>query len=221
MAEDVSILQEIDEALRADKAAQFWARNSSAVITFCIVIVLAAAVSELWKNHLRGVHERQTSQLVKAITLAEAGKYNEAISGYERAEEDGGQLALLATLQRAQTLAEMKQEDKAIGVYEGIARDGKAPVLFRDYAAVQADVLAHNLALATGKPPAVTEGAKEARQSGRPYAAFLAEIDALRSGDPKSAATALNGVIADKDVPFSERSRAGMLLESLGRADSK
>jgi len=218
MAEDVSILQEIDEALRADKAAQFWERNSGAVITFCVVIVLATAVSEFWKSHMRSVHEQQTSTLAQAITLAEAGKYSEAISGYEQVEADGGQLALLAKLQRAQTLAEMKQEDKAIEVYNSIATSGqgKVPDIFRDYAAVQADILAHNLALASGRPAVATEGGKEARASGRSYASFFTEIDALRSGDHKNATALLNSVVSDKDAPFSERARAGMLLGSLG-----
>jgi len=220
MAEDVSILQEIDEALRADKAAQFWERHSSAVITFCVVIVLATAVSEFWKSHMRSVHEQQTSELAQAITLAEIGKYSEAISGYEQVEADGGQLALLAKLQRAQTLAEMKQEDKAIEIYNSIAAgaQGKVPDIYRDYAALQADILAHNVALATGKPAVATEGGKEARASGRPYAPFFTEIDALRMSDRKNATALLNSVVSNKNAPFSESARAGLLLGSLGES---
>jgi len=217
MAEDAGILQEIDEALRADKLSQLWARHSGSIIAFCVLVVLTSAASAFWKNHQREVHERQTGKLTQATMLADTGKYNEAMGMFEQIEGDGGPLGAIASLKHAQTLIDMKQQDKALTVYNDLASDkhGGAPDVFRDYAALQADIMAHNQTWPDKKPAASTDGWAAAMGGDRAFATAFAELNALRSGDSKNASALLDGVVSNKDAPFSERERAAQLLDSL------
>jgi hypothetical protein len=210
MAEDTSIFQEIDEALRADKAQELWKRHSGEILTFCVMVVIATAASVLWKNHVREVHEETTGTLTQAVTLAQDGKYPEAISLYEKVEAKGGGLGGLAALRHAQALIALKQEDKALTLYKDVSagRKADAPETLRDYAALQADILAHNEALASGKP--VTDGSKPAAGSDNSFSRSFAELDALRTlqaGDAKAAAAKLEKIANDPAAPFSLRMR--------------
>jgi hypothetical protein len=217
MAEDVSILQEIDEALRADKASQFWERNSGTIITFCVLLVLSTAASAFWKSHQREAHASQTGKLMEAIMLLDEGKGPEATALFGQVEHDGGPLAAFASIKDAQTYLRMNQFDKAIEAYNAVAsgKQGDTPDVLRDYAALQADILAHNQAMFSGKPAVATLGGQEARGAGRPFAGALSELDALRTTDAKSASALLGAIVADKDVPLSQRMRATQLLETL------
>ncbi len=215
MAEDTSLLQEIDDALRADKVEQFWARNSSAIITFCVMIVLASAASVLWRNHLHDLHEQQTSLLFQATRLASQGKNSEAIGIYEKAEAQGGKLAALAGLKHAEALIALGQQDKALAVYTDIAagKEGDAPDTLRDYARLEADILTHNRAAAAGKPVAAPE--PQAAGAFRRTEAELAALRALQKGDGKAASAALTRLAGDEATPLSMRERDIELIGSI------
>ncbi len=135
MAEDVSILSEIDEALRADNLQQLWDRHGKALITFCILAVLATTGSVLWKNHQRSLHEQQTALLARAATAEQAGKNDEAIGYYTQVEGQGGGMAELAGLRHAALLVSQSRQDKALELYKSIA-DGKLgdAQMLRDFA---------------------------------------------------------------------------------------
>lgn len=210
MAEDTSLLQEIDEAIRADKVEQFWARYSGLLMGCCILAVLATAAGALWKNHQKDLHERQTGFLVQGSTLAGEGKYGEAIGMFEKARDEGGALATLAELSRAQALLEMKHEDKALAAYNGIAASHNG---LSDFARLQADIIAHNQAIAAGKPLAPASAPKDGT-----YVQMHAELAAVRtllSGNSKGAGVMLDAIVKDETAPMSERRRAGEMLATI------
>jgi hypothetical protein len=214
MAEDVSIMQEIDEALRADKLQQLWARHNEAILTFCVMAVLASAGSVLWKNHLHDLHERQTGWLAEAATLEQQGKYDAAAGVYQKVEDEGGALAGLAGIRHAAVLISLKQEDKALALYNSVAggKEGDTPV-FRDFAALEAAILAGNQSLNAGKPASAATAAAGGifHQS----ATELGALNALGAGDRKTASFLLGSILSDEAAPYSQRARASELLDSI------
>jgi hypothetical protein len=215
MPEDVSILSEIDEALRADKLQLLWANHGKAIITFCAMLVLSTAGSVLWKNHVRALHEMQTSLLAKAADVEEDGKNDEALGYYKQVEDAGGSLSALATLKHAKLLVAMKQQDKALPLYQSLT-DGKVSGItppLRDFAKLQVSIIESNQAFKAGKSehPAPV-GNEDVFLS---TATEISALDALNAGDTKTAAELLNAVLANDSAPYSQRVRASELLDSI------
>lgn len=217
MAEDSGLLNEIDEALRADRLQQFWASHSGIIIACCVLAVLSASASALWKSHMHGVHARQTGNLVQAALQAENNDAKGAIETLKKVQADGGQLAALAGLKEAQISLDMNQPKEALTAYNdlAVAKYGKAQILFHDYAALQADVLAYNQGPMKDISSAAADVGKKARSDGRVFADAFAELDAIRAKDGKTTAPLLEGIINNPEAPFSQRARAMELLDFL------
>jgi len=218
MAEDVSILSEIDEALRVDNLQEFWAKNGRALITFCVLAVLATTGSVLWKNHQRSVHEQATNLLAKAATAEQAGKNSDAIDYYGQVEGQSGALAQLAALRHAALLISMNQPDKALSLYHSVSDGslGDAQTL-RDFANLEIMILESNRDLkagATGKKggPIVITGGTGAFFASE---AEIGAMNALRAGDAKTAATILQDIVTNESAPYSQRLRDAQLEDAI------
>lgn len=207
MTEDVSIFQEIDDALRAEKLQEIWSRYSGFIIAFCVIAILSTAISEIWKNHRREVNERETSELIESNNLAQSGKYEEAIVLYEKIEDEGGKLSTIAALHHAQALLALKQQDKALAVYDAVmqGKKGDGPASLRDFATLQVSILRDNAK--TGTKTHVT-----ADNIFSQNIAEVSAVDALLSGDNKSTSSSFTAIMNNENAPISQRARAADLM---------
>ena len=213
MAEDTSILYEIDESLRAEKLQRFWQRFGKLVLAGCASIILLTAGWVAWKNHMQEVYAKQTDILIQATTLAQAGKLNEAEPLFEQAQQGTQGFAVLAKLQHASALLAAGQNDKALALYTGIAKDSSRnmDMALRDFAALQASVITLN--------QHGTEDMAEAMDRGRPFAPIAQENKAarlLKDGKDKEARALLKPLAENNTSPMSEHARA---MELSGSAD--
>jgi hypothetical protein len=211
MAEDVSILSEIDNL------QQFWERHGKALIGFCVLAVLATAGSVLWKNHVLAEHQQATALLAKAASAEQDSKNDVAIGYYTQVEGDGDALAQIAGLRHAALLVSMNQQDKALELYRSIA-DGKLgdTRTLRDFANLQIMILNSNRSLnaAAGskKGPVVITGGNGVFFSSE---AEVGALSALRAGDTKTAETILNDVVTNESAPYSQRLRDSELQDAI------
>jgi hypothetical protein len=215
MADDLSLLQEIDESLRVEKLQQFWKRFGNLVVAGCIGIVLFTIASVLWKNHLHTMHMQQTSALLQADALMQSGKYDKVATILGDAAHGTGDIAGFARLRIAEALLKNGKLDKAQKVYAAMA-DGErgTDAALSDFAALQNIILADNRHTAV----AATQAANE----GRPFAGMVQEIKAaqlLNSGKPKEADILLQAIAGDETEPVSERARAMELLDVTGESN--
>jgi hypothetical protein len=216
MTEETTLLTEIDDALRADKLEQIWQRHGALIIGFCVLAVLATAAGTFWKNHLLEEHMRDTGILAQGTTLAQDGKYGEAITLFEKIELEGGSLGAVAGLKHAEALANLKQDDKAAALYRTIAASGDAPISLRDYARLQGDILAHNAASAAGKPAPAQDPAAAKNTTFSQSTREAQALWALKSGDTKTAKELLNAILADDMASMTARTRASDILQTIG-----
>ena len=217
MAEDVSILSEIDDALRVDNLKQFWARYGKTLIAFCVLVVLASSGSVLWKSHLRSVHERQTALLAKAATVETTGKNDEAIGYYAQVEGQGGPLAEIAGLRHAALLVSMNQQEKALALYKSVANGQLGDTqMMRDFANLEIMILNSNIELGASAPakkgPIVITNGSGAFFSSE---AEIGALNALRAGDRPTAVTILTGIVSNKSAPYSQRLRDSELADAI------
>lgn len=212
MADDISLLQEIDEALRADKAYNFWKRYGKLVLAGCVGIVILTAVSAYWKNRLHNEELRHTQLMLKAAVLVANAQYAEAPAILEQSTNWPKSIASLATLQKADILFKAGQRDKAAVALKEVATNPKADEALKDIAALR-------LHMQTSE-----KGLGGADAVGRPFAVLAGQIKAaqlLEEGKNKEATDVLKAIIAVSPALSVERERTEELLQLASQDENK
>lgn len=214
--EDVSIFQEIDEALRVENMEKLLRRYGKTLIAGMVGIILVTAASVIWKNYQREHNVTNTSILMQAQELADSGKYQDAAQKFAEAEHGRGGVAAIAKLRHAQMLMKMGDREKALKLYQEIATSRSTDEAIKDLSTLDADVISSNKNL-----PEKNSGSdlQSVSAKGHPFAPMALELSALRmqnAGKHKEAHDLLAGMIDDPYLPLSERERIMELLDLHG-----
>lgn len=122
---DDSLLREVDEALRADRAAALWQKHKQSILAFVAALLVGTALYSLWQHH----RETKGGELLVAFTaqqaLLTAGNAAEAAAGFERIAGDAsGEVKGLAHVWQARALLAAKKTPEAVAVLTAAASDG-------------------------------------------------------------------------------------------------
>ncbi len=206
------IFQEVDEEVRRERLQKLWQQYGNFVIAVCILIV---AVVGAW----RGYEWWQTKKagefgaaFENAVTLAEAGKHQDAEAAFAKLSLDG--IAGYRALARLREAAELAHTDKAAAVkaYDEIAADKSAGEIMQELAAVRAgfllvDTTPYSEMRQRLEP--LTASGKTFRHSARE----LLALSAWKSDDTNAARQWTGMIITDPQSPQGIRSRAEVLSE--------
>lgn len=204
------IFSEVDEEVRRDKAAQFWAKYQNVIIGLAVLIVLGTAGWRYLEYQRRLAAEEAGAKFQAAIQLAQQGKTAEAEGAFQSiARSNASGYAVLARL-RAAGETGLRDRDEGIKAFDAIAADSTVEKAFRDLAALRAGILAVDkvsLEEARKRIEPLTGADGVYRHTAREIlalAAFKAENFDLAT---KWADT----IIADAQTPASVRQRAQTL----------
>lgn len=204
------IFSEVDEEVRRDKAAQFWAKYQNVIIGLAILIVLGTAGWRYFEHQRRLAAEEAGAKFQAAVQLAQQGKNAEAEGAFQSiARGNAAGYAVLARL-RAAGEAGLRDRDEGVKAFDAIAADSTVDKSFRDLAALRAAILAVDKAPldeARRRLEPLTSADGVYRHTAREVlalAAFKAENFDLAS---KWSDT----IIADAQTPASVRQRAQTL----------
>lgn len=208
------IFQEVDEEVRREQLKKLWQRYGNYAVALCILIVAGVGA---WRGYqwweLKKAGEAGTA-FEQAVTLAEAGKHQEAEAAFAKLATDG--TAGYRVLARLRDAAELARTDSkpAVAAYDEIAADKNAGQVFQDLAAVRAAFL-----LVDTAPYSELRGRLEPLTTpDRPYRHSAREILALsawKSGDTAAARQWTDAIMNDPQTPAGTRSRAEVLSELL------
>lgn len=207
MSEDISLLQEIDEALRADKAYNFWKRYGKVIIGACAGIVVLTAISSFWKSHLRSEQMKHTHLMLKASTLAASADYSGAPGVLDESKDWPSSMDGIAKLQKADLLFKAGKRDKAAELLKEVQASSGVDSALRDLAALR-------LNMQTGE-----RGMGGADTQGKPFAVLAGQLKAgqlIEEGKTKDAAVELNAVLAQASGETGVRERVEELLQLTG-----
>jgi hypothetical protein len=206
------IFQEVDEEVRRERLQKLWQRYGNFVIAACILIVAAVGVwrgYEWWQTKKAG---ESGAAFENAVTLAEAGKHQEAEAAFAKLAADG--TAGYRALARLREAAELAHTDKtaAVKAYDEIAADKSAGEIMQELAEVRAgflliDTTPYSEMRQRLEP--LTASDKTFRHSARE----LLALSAWKSGDVNAARQWTGMIIADPQSPQGIRSRAEVLSE--------
>jgi hypothetical protein len=206
------IFQEVDEEVRREQLKKLWDRYGTYIIAACVLLVVAVGA---W----RGYQWWQAKQAAasgaafeQAVTLAEAGKHQEAAAAFAKLASDGTPgYRVLARLREA---AERAPNDSkaAIAAYEAIAADNRLGQVIQDLAAVRAGYLLIDSApyseMVRRLEP-LTAPDRAFRHSARDILALAA----WKAGDTAMTRRWTDMMMSDPQTPPGPRSRAQILSE--------
>lgn len=110
----VDLLREVDEALRADRAANLWRQYRKTVLTIAAAIVLGTAAHSGWQHYREAKGGEWLLQLSEGRKLLDSGKTEEAITNFASvASETRGETKALAQVWQARALVVAERHDEA------------------------------------------------------------------------------------------------------------
>lgn len=194
-------LREVEESMRAEKWARLWQENSTAILLFCVAIVVGTAAQTAWTGYKHSRQEEATTNYLNAVKLEDPLPELQKLATSDKTQD-----AALVNMTTANLL--LRKEDWAgtIAAYKKVADDKSAPPMLRDLATVQMVAIQMDHAqekpeamLATLKP--VADNAKSAWQARAKILTALITGDKL--GQYKDAAAMLDKMLADTTLPAS------------------
>jgi hypothetical protein len=206
------IFQEVDEEVRREQLKKLWERYGTYLIALCVLIILGVGA---WRGY-QWWEARQAAQFgaafEAAVTLAEAGKHDEAEAAFAKLATDG--TAGYRVLARLRQAAELSQTDSkaAVAAYDEIAADKSAGQVIEDLAAVRAGFLLVDTApyseIANRLEP-LTAPDRTFRYSAREILA----LSAWKANDVTAAQKWIGMIMTDPQTPSGTRTRIEVLSE--------
>jgi len=205
------IFREVDEDVRRDKAAEFWAQYQTYVYVAVAVIVLATAGYRFYDYRRTTAAEDAGAAFQQALKLDADGKSAEAKTSLAQLEADApAGYRVLARF--AAAAATVKTDPKAgAEAYDALANDSSVEPLFREAARLRAALARLDSGDVTAAKGAL-ETLASATGTYRNTARLALGALALKDKDYATAGKWLDQVAADRFAPQTERASAETLL---------
>jgi hypothetical protein len=206
------IFQEVDEEVRREQLKKLWQRYGGFAIAACVLVIVGVAA---W----RGYDWWETKKAAEAggafeqaVTLAEAGKHQEAEAAFDKLATDGS--AGYRVLARLREAAELTRTDSkaAVKAYDDVAADKSVGQVIQDLAALRAGFLLVDSA-SYGDMRARLEPLTGPERTFRHSARELLALSAWKTGDMGAARQWADMIMTDPLTPAGTRSRAEVLSE--------
>ena len=211
------IFNEVDEAVRRERLEKIWQRYGKYIIAGAVLIVAAVGGWRGYDYLERQKAQEAGAQFEEAMTLAEAGKHQEAADAFAKvAKEGGGGYRTLARLREA---AELGSRDAKAGAaaFDTLAADSGIGQRFQDLAGIRAAYLLVDTApfdeMRRRLEP-LTAAGRTFRHSARE----LLALSAWRSNNMTDARRWAEQIVGDNETPSAIRSRVEVLIAMLPAA---
>jgi hypothetical protein len=206
------IFQEVDEEVRRERLEKLWQQYGNYVIALCVLIVVGVGAWRGYEWYQNKKAAESGSAFEAAVTLAEAGKHQDAEAAFAKLAAAGS--AGYRPLSRLREAAELAHTDRAAAIkaYDEIAADKSAGQVIQDLAALRSGFLLVDTApyseIRTRLEP-LAGADKTFRHSARE----LLALSAWKSGDMTAARQWTDMMITDPQTPQGTRTRAEVLSE--------
>ncbi len=217
MANDDTILREVDQELAEERQWAMFRRHGAFVIGGALAIVLGVAGWQLWNAQKDAAAKEHALEFRNALEVLDEN-VEDGQAALTAVAEEGGGYGLLAKFYEAASYASEGERAKALEVYRGLYNDSSVSRRLREFARLRA---AHQ-SLADGRD-AVISDLGDLPQSEGPFAPYAREISALAALGAKDYETAhseFTQLSLDNASPETVRSRAEdfAALAAAGRA---
>jgi hypothetical protein len=206
------IFQEVDEEVRRERLEKLWKQYGNYLIALCFLVVAGVGAwrgYEWWQDKKAA---ESGAAFEAAVTLAEAGKHQEAETAFAKLAADGS--AGYRPLARLREAAELARTDRAAAIkaYDEIAADKSAGAVIDDLAMLRAGLLLVDTA-PYAEIRTRLEPLSGADKTFRHTARELLALSAWKSGDMTAARQWTDMMMTDPQTPQGTLTRAQVLSE--------
>lgn len=204
MANEDSVLREVNEALEEERQWAFFRQHGPALIAGAVLLVGGVAGWQVWTHMQTKAAEAQALEFRRAVDLlAESPEAGRAALDKVAAEKGG--YGALAALRQANSYAAGGERLKAIETYRKVA-GGDAPKRLREFAQLRAALFSLN----DGREAVMSYlgGLAESDGPYRHHAKEILGLASLNAKDYESAIAAFEALSLDMAAPAGLRDRA-------------
>lgn len=214
------IFDEVEEDLRAERAARFWQRFGGLIIGAALLAVLGVGAWQGWGWY----QQRQVAAAAASYLAAERDAATPGADLKAAAErfaqlgrDAAGGYRALARLRAAALKAETGDREAALALWDQIARDSAVDPLYRDLATLL--FVLHSLDAPGADPAALAARIAPLTGPDSPWRASAQEVAALvalKRGEREQARRMLQALAEDVTAPQGVRGRASRIAAGLG-----
>lgn len=210
---DDSFIREVDDQLRQDRAKEFWKRYGIWIIAGAVAIVAGTAGVRGYQYWVDSQANASGDAFLQAMTLANEGKSDEALTALADLEKDGyGSYPVLARMRAATVLAEKGDFAAAVEGFDAVAADSAIANAVRDMARLRAAFLLVDHGSFDGVADRIeplTSDANPLRHSAREALGLAG----WKAGNASDALKLFEQISADDTAPRNARQRAELMAE--------
>lgn len=208
------IFREIDEELRQERYEKLWRQYGRYVIGAAVVLVVAVAGYQGWRQYDTGQKEARGAKFSAALNAIAEGRDAEARSILGAlARESGSGIGGLARLHQAALLTKSGDRAGAVKIYDQLSADGGVDKPLRDLATILFAL--HSMADEKADVAALRERLTPLAKENVPWRYSALEILgvlARREGKTAQAKKLFQQIADDPNAPQGTRTRATQLL---------
>jgi hypothetical protein len=211
------IFDEVEEDLRAERAARLWKRFATPILGALVLVVAGVAGWQGWQWYEARGRDAAAAAFLAAHRAAEAEGADLPAMGtrFEGLAPAGpAGYRTIALLRAAALKAETGERDAALALYDRVAADSAADPLYRDLASLMWVLRA----LDSADPALLAARIAPLARPDQPWSASARELAALvelRAGRREEARRALEALAADVTAPRAIRDRAGRIASGI------
>lgn len=204
------LLQEVDDALRAEKMEKLWKENGPYILGGAVLLVLFTGcftAYNTWKMN------RDTAQTAIIVAAMQDKKPETALEA--SVKDLKGQHKAMALLQIAGLKLQDGKSDEALKLYQQVAADRSLPALWRDLATLNVVRSEWTGKTNAAKAKELFDKIKPLTDKGNPWHLQASVQAAMIAGDslndPKTAVQMLRAPLEDAQAPANIKEKAKML----------
>lgn len=206
------IFREVDEDIRREKYGRLWKRFGSLVIGVAVLIVVATGGYRVWVYWQETQSQSAGDMFLSAVSLSEAGEFEEAAALYGELATGIGGYPALAQMRRATDLANVGQAYEALAEFDRLSRDGGLDQPLRDVSALRAAYLAVDLQGYDEVADRV-EGLTSDTGAFRAAAREILALSAWKNGDLETAQKWIADLEQDPETPIDIGRRVSLVSD--------
>jgi hypothetical protein len=212
---DESLFREVDEEVRRQKLQDLWSRWGNIFIAISVAVIIGVAGFKGWQYWQARQAEEAARSYFAALTLAEAGKPDEAAKRFAEVAAGGHRgYALLARLHLAAQHAAAGRRDDAVKIYDEVAASQSADPSLRAAARLRAALLLVDTAPREDIVRRVGD-LNAPDNVWRNEAREILALAAYRAKDFTEADKLMNNIVLDQEAPQNLRQRAQIMISLL------
>ena len=216
MSDDDGLFREIDEDVRREQMTAIWDKYGLYIMGALAAIILGVIGYKLNNYWTQQGAERGAAHLLKAESLAEEKKVDEAMKLYKKLSTSGpAGYAALSKLRLGSLEAAGGKQAEAIAQFKSVAKDGSIDPIFSEFATIQTAMLTVDKEIPADILTKLKSLSENTVSGWRYNALEILALSSYKAKKYKDATDTYAKIVSDRKSPPGLKKRAEMMIRMI------